>query len=161
MSSWIFKRTLRLARRSHFVKRNGGPQRITGCRRTIFTGSYVWCYTYLRNHHICWRVTGHALASSFSLTIRGVVPLTHKYGYNVSCFEDYVADVDKFGSMLIEACDSVMAVALAQDIRSSIIAEASFNPENQLRCEAEDTSVLLLIVNIHWIVFIYIFTCIV
>lgn len=64
-----------------------------------------------------------------------VVRLKEKYGCFVMCFEDYVADrgdTDKLGSMFIEVCDGFIAVALAQDIRSLITADASFKPEEQL-----------------------------
>ena len=66
---------------------------------------------------------------------RHVFRLKEKYGCLVTCFEDYVPDGGdsyRLGHMFLEVCDGIIAIALAQDIRSSIIADASFDPENQL-----------------------------
>lgn len=51
----------------------------------------------------------HTIYQKFSVSDfrAGVVPLKNKSGCHASCFKDYVADGDKLGSMLIEACDGV------------------------------------------------------
>ena len=90
---------------------------------------HATCVGFTINHMVTQRLT----EETFTSTVKA---LRDKYGFFVTCFDDYQRDPDpegdRIGSIFIEVCDTSIAVALAQDIQASIDANAGFDGDAQM-----------------------------